>query len=135
MEKINTQHGPWLLHDTAASRSVEVAALAANAPHALMLAAGLAVAKLAMALRPDAQRITVLAGPGNNGGDGWVAASFLQTWGRVVRVVPCGNATTSAADACWARQRAIDAGVPIAQSGEDCVEGAPDLVMWRWVGR
>ena len=134
MQKIDSQHGPWLLHDAAASRHVEAAALATNAPHALMLSAGLAVAKLAMALRPDAQRIAVLAGPGNNGGDGWVAASFLQAWGRVVRVVPCGNATTSAVDACWARQRAIDGGVPIAPSSADCAEGAPDLVIDALLG-
>ena len=134
MQKINSQHGPWLLHDAAASRHVEAAALATNAPHALMLSAGLAVAKLAMALRPDAQRIAVLAGPGNNGGDGWVAASFLQAWGRVVRVVPCGNATTSAVDACWARQRAIDGGVPIAPRSADCAEGAPDVVIDALLG-
>ena len=99
-----------------------------------MLRAGLAVAKLAMALRPDAQRITVLAGPGNNGGDGWVAASFLQAWGRVVHAVPCGNATTVAIDACWARQRAIDAGVPIAQSSEHHTMGPTDLVIDALLG-
>ena len=134
MQKINTQHGPWPLHDAAASRRVEAAALAANAPHALMLGAGLALAKLAAALRPDAQCIKVLVGPGNNGGDGWVAASFLQAWGRVVRVAPCGNATTSVVDACWARQRAIDAGVPIAQSSEVGPVGATDLVIDALLG-
>ena len=53
---------------------------------ALMESAGLAVARNA-AQRLDgvrSKRVVVLVGPGNNGGDGMVAARYLADWGAVV---------------------------------------------------
>ena len=55
-------------------------------PDALMESAGLAVARNA-AQRLDGvrgKRVVVLVGPGNNGGDGMVAARYLADWGAVV---------------------------------------------------
>lgn len=55
-------------------------------PDALMESAGLAVARNA-AQRLDgvrSKRVVVLVGPGNNGGDGMVAARYLADWGAVV---------------------------------------------------
>ena len=75
--RISATGGPWPLHDADASRAAEHAALALHAPHLLMAHAGLAVARLAMAWAPQARRVHVLAGPGNNGGDGLVAARHL----------------------------------------------------------
>jgi NAD(P)H-hydrate epimerase len=52
----------------------------------LMEASGLAVARR-IALMEDSmrgKRIIVLVGPGNNGGDGMVAARFLSDWGALV---------------------------------------------------
>ena len=37
------------------------------------------------------QKILILVGPGNNGGDGLVAARYLHDWGARVRVYPCGK--------------------------------------------
>lgn len=106
------------MFDVAASRSVEARALAAAEPHALMRRAGLAVAQLAMAVAPHAQRVWVAAGPGNNGGDGLEAAIHLRAWGREVHVSLVGDAAALPADARDALERAVAAGVAIGQPGD-----------------
>jgi hydroxyethylthiazole kinase-like uncharacterized protein yjeF len=67
------------LHDLAATRRLEARALAARPD--LMQDAGLAVAKLALALRRGTGPVWVVCGPGNNGGDGRVAARLLAQQG------------------------------------------------------
>ena len=103
----------WPLHDAAATRSAEQAAAAHLAPHTLMERAGLALARLALALAPHARDIEVWCGPGNNGGDGFVAARWLHAWGKSVRVIAPGDAARAPADAIQALQAARAAGVPI----------------------
>src|SRR5476651_550724 len=62
-------------------------AIAAGTPgFALMLSAGQAVAEAAMDLVEQGP-ILVVAGPGNNGGDGFVAAAELAARGRDVSVI------------------------------------------------
>jgi hydroxyethylthiazole kinase-like uncharacterized protein yjeF len=51
---------------------------------ALMARAGAAVAQAARAEFPAARRMAVLAGPGNNGGDAYVAARLLQEAGLAI---------------------------------------------------
>lgn len=72
------------LHNVAASRRIEARALV-HSPD-LMERAGLAVAKLALALRQGEGPIWIVCGPGNNGGDGHVAARRLQEVGVPVVV-------------------------------------------------
>ena len=69
------------LHDAASSRRIESAALSRHPPHTLIERAGLAVARLALALRPLGRHAVVIAGPGNNGGDGLIAARHLAARG------------------------------------------------------
>ena len=114
IRRVDALGGPWALHDTAASRQAEQAALALHPPHALMQRAGTAVARLALALVPHAQRVEVWAGPGNNGGDGLVAARLLQAAGKQVRVVLLGDAGRLPSDAAAALADARAAGVPLA---------------------
>ncbi|MCL6644483.1 MAG: bifunctional ADP-dependent NAD(P)H-hydrate dehydratase/NAD(P)H-hydrate epimerase, partial [Dehalococcoidia bacterium] len=70
-------------------RQLEAAAVAAGSSEAqLMEEAGLAVAQESWMLLGtlEGRRILVLAGPGNNGGDGLVAARHLYDWGAEVAV-------------------------------------------------
>ncbi len=68
------------------SRAAEQSAVAGGMSlAALMDSAGEAVAGEVMRRVPEGD-VVVLCGPGNNGGDGWVAASVLHASGRRVRV-------------------------------------------------
>jgi hydroxyethylthiazole kinase-like uncharacterized protein yjeF len=67
----------------------------------LMQRAGAAVAEAAKNIR-EAGDILVLAGPGNNGGDGFVAATLLRSAGRSVRVALLGSRNGLKGDAATA---------------------------------
>ncbi len=103
----------WPLHHGAASRLIEQQALAGAAPHALMARAGLAVARLALAVGPGCRRVWIACGPGNNGGDGLVAARHLQALGWQVDLSLLGDGDKHPADAAHALQQAQQAGVAI----------------------
>ena len=104
------------LHDIAATRRIEHKAQLALPPHTLMARAGLAVARLALALTPHAQRIWVAAGPGNNGGDGLEAAMHLQHWGKNPVVTWLGAPETASEDTKISYLKAIDAGVSFVEA-------------------
>lgn len=53
----------------------------------LMKHAGGAIAQAALAREPKPTKVLVLAGSGNNGGDGWVAAELLAQQGMATTVV------------------------------------------------
>ena len=103
----------WPLFDASASRQIEQAALASHAPQVLMARAGLAVARLALAIAPTTRQVWIAVGPGNNGGDGLVAGRFLHQQGWSVRISLAGDAGKRPADAAWALQQAQQAGVAI----------------------
>jgi len=66
---------------------------------ALMESAGTAVAAFARDEWPRAERITVICGKGNNGGDGFVIARKLHQAGRVVEVLLLGDPSELKGDA------------------------------------
>jgi NAD(P)H-hydrate epimerase len=68
----------------------------------LMRAASAAVASFARSEFPKAQRVTVLCGRGNNGGDGLMAARMLATAGLKVTTVLLGTPDGMAGDAAAA---------------------------------
>lgn len=68
----------------------------------LMTSAGLAVSAAALRLYPQALRFVVLCGPGNNGGDGYIAATALQRSGAEVAVHALGDSARLTGDAARA---------------------------------
>ena len=135
----------WPLFDVAATRRIERAALAGAGEHALMQRAGLATARLALALAPHAGSVWVAAGPGNNGGDGLEAALHLHAWGKKVTVTWLGSPEQASADTAAAWRRAQAAGVLFATAPPDrfdlCVDAllgigatrAPEGRMAQWI--
>jgi ADP-dependent NAD(P)H-hydrate dehydratase / NAD(P)H-hydrate epimerase len=107
--------GPaWPLFDIAATRRIEERAAASLPPHTLMQRAGLATARLALAIAPHARCVWLACGPGNNGGDGLEAAVHLQAWGKSPVVTWLGDPDRAPPDARLSRQRAQAAGVTFA---------------------
>ena len=104
----------WPLHDVAGSRAIEQAVAAKLEPHTLMQRAGLAVARLALAMAPHAKSVWVACGPGNNGGDGFEAAMHLHRWGKDVTVTWAGDESKAPSDTRASLVRARDAGVRFA---------------------
>ena len=76
------------LYDNKTLRELETAASdALGDPSALMQRAGQAAWRHLLARWPQAQRIVVVCGPGNNGGDGYVLATHALQSGRDLQVV------------------------------------------------
>ena len=96
---------------------VDAAAIAAGVPgETLMENAGRAVADAALRAFPSARRVLVLAGPGNNGGDGFVAARRLGEIGREVTVALHGEREALKGDAAGAAARWDGPVVPLADA-------------------
>ncbi|MGH8819951.1 MAG: NAD(P)H-hydrate dehydratase [Rhodoferax sp.] len=109
-----TPDRPHPLFDIAATRRLEQTAAAALPPHTLMQRAGLATARLALALAPHARTVWVACGPGNNGGDGLEAAAHLQRWGKQAVVTWLGDEASVPPDSLAALARARQADVRFA---------------------
>jgi ADP-dependent NAD(P)H-hydrate dehydratase / NAD(P)H-hydrate epimerase len=111
---------------TAEIRKIEQFAAAAPECPDLMGKAGLATAEIARdrLLTGEKNKVLVLAGPGNNGGDAFVAARHLQIWGFDVTMVFTGERANLQADA----QRALDAW--LSQGGEILTELPERMLGW-----
>ncbi|MCJ2093232.1 NAD(P)H-hydrate dehydratase [Methylobacterium sp. J-072] len=89
----------------AAMRRVDAAAIDGGIPGIrLMEAAGAAVAERARARLPEGGRVLVLCGPGNNGGDGFVAARLLAERGYAVDLHLLGERGALTGDAALAAE-------------------------------
>ncbi len=113
-ERILGASGPttllaWPLYGMAQTRAMEN--LHPGACTTLMQQAGLALARLTLALVPHARLVWVACGPGNNGGDGLEAAAHLQQWGKQVVASLVHDPEKSPPDAYHAWQAAQAAGV------------------------
>jgi hydroxyethylthiazole kinase-like uncharacterized protein yjeF len=93
----------------------------------LMERAGAAVAEAAAGRCGAGSRIVVVAGPGNNGGDGFVAARLLSERGYRVEVLLVGEASRLKGDAALAAQKwagALQPAEPNRLDGSDLVVDA-----------
>ena len=114
-----------------AMRRVDAAAIAGGtAGLTLMDAAGAAVADRARALAPEGGRVLVLCGPGNNGGDGFVAARLLAGAGYRIDLRLLGERAGLKGDAALAAKAWTGpvgdaaAGMPAADLVIDALFGA-----------
>lgn len=114
-----------------AMRGVDAAAIAAGTPGlTLMEAAGAAVAERARALTPEGSLVLVLCGPGNNGGDGFVAARLLAEAGYHIELRLLGERSALKGDAALAAEAwagpvgPADAEIPAADLVIDALFGA-----------
>lgn len=93
-----------LLVTPAEMAAVDAAAAASGIDSfGLMERAGAAVAAAALRLYPGSLRFVVLCGPGNNGGDAYVAARHLRESGAAVALFHLGDPSRLRGDAARAR--------------------------------
>ncbi len=113
-----------LLEPTEMARADQLATAGGTTGSALMDRAGAAVAD-AVARRPLSTRITILCGPGNNGGDGFVAARVLVQRGYRVRLALLGQVEHLRGDAAGAATRWRGA----VEDASACDLGGTDLLI------
>ena len=134
LKKINWQT-PLKLFNVAQTRQLEAIADLHNLSRfSLMEQAGLAIAKLAMAVKPTAHCHWIFCGPGNNGGDGLEAAAQLHQRGQKV-VVVLWQTQKRPADSEAALKKVLDLGIALV-SQLDSTHSIPssDLVIDALLG-
>lgn len=123
---------PAPLLDIASIRAFEARQAGRLPPHELMARAGLALARLALALFPHARTLWVACGPGNNGGDALIAAAHLQRWrdqrgtGPGIHVSRCAGAGAPPDDTAWALAQAQAGGLRIHDGPPEAWDAAID---------
>lgn len=100
----------------------------------LMEAAGWAVARAALNRLPRG-RIAVLCGPGNNGGDGFVAARYLERQGRAVRLGLLGERGALKGDAAIMAERWSGREMPLSPEVLDGCVGVIDALFGAGLAR
>lgn len=105
-------HAP--LYVNAQIREIETRAFEKIPPGELMERAGKAAFDFMLERWPLSERIVVVCGPGNNGGDGYVLAKYARQAGLTVQIWKCGDSRTEEA-------------IAAAALCEDLVTDEPDL--------
>src|SRR5262249_36399640 len=110
----NALPGPELITTEEMARADRLAVPAGTPSLALMEAAGRAVAAAVSDLAGRTAAIALVCGPGNDGGDGFVAARLLREAGHGVRLGLLGSRNALKGDAATMAARWAEAGGAIA---------------------
>lgn len=105
---------PLALYRAARVRELDARLIAAGTPGSeLMQRAAHALWRALRRRWPDAGEVTVLAGRGNNAGDGYLVAALAQRAGWRARVLAVADPAQLGGDAASAHAVALAAGVPV----------------------
>lgn len=96
--------------------------------YTLMTSAGEAALTTLRSYWPAAQRIVVLCGPGNNGGDGYVLARLARVRRIEVQVIALSDPESLRGDAQRAWQDFVAAGGSTGEWSDDCLDRAEVVV-------
>lgn len=120
---------PEHLYTAEATRRLDQLAIASGIPGMrLMERAGRAAFVVLKQRWPEARRIAVFCGAGNNGGDGYVIARLALEAGLEVHATALVPTAELRGDAALAAQTAIEAGVLVADADRAC-PFPPDVVV------
>lgn len=123
-------HLPLTIHSAAQVRAIDRYAIEQlKIPgYALMTNAGEAAYLTVRSCWPAAQRIVVLCGPGNNGGDGYVLARLALERGLEIKVIALADPVQLRGDAGQAWQDFVTAGGVACKWSDDCLVDAEVVV-------
>ncbi|MGA7789675.1 MAG: NAD(P)H-hydrate dehydratase [Xanthobacteraceae bacterium] len=124
-----------VLSNAEMAQADQLAIAGGTAGIALMENAGAAVAEIVAAHRSPGSRIVVVAGPGNNGGDGFVAARLLAARGYRVSVLLVGEATRLKGDAAAVAGKWTATIAPARPSGLDGADLVVDALFGAGLDR
>lgn len=121
---------PLAIHTAAQVRAIDRHAIdGLRIPsYALMTQAGEASLVALRSCWPSKQRVVVVCGPGNNGGDGYVLARLARAARMDVTVVSLGNPAELRGDALRAHDDFVTAGGVVHSWSEDCLANAEVVV-------
>lgn len=111
------------------------AAIAAGTPGTTLMARAADAIAAAVAARFPGGPVLILAGPGNNGGDGWAAATRLAAMGREVAVATDHPPPTLSGDAAWAARNYTGATMPLAAAADQPAGVAIDALFGAGLSR
>lgn len=121
---------PKALYTAAQTRELDRLAIAAGAPGAeLMTRAGQAAFDTLCERWPEARRIAVLCGGGNNGGDGYVVARLAHAAGLAPQIHFTSPPDTLKGDALAMAERCREAGIPMTPLTLDALPESMDLLV------
>jgi ADP-dependent NAD(P)H-hydrate dehydratase / NAD(P)H-hydrate epimerase len=125
---------PAELYSASQLRQIEAAAIAAGVPgYTLMCRAGAAAFACLRRLWPGVKRICVVAGPGNNGGDGMVLARLALQEKTAVTVMLLGDVAALRGEAAQAHADLHTAGGTV-QAFDPALLGGSDVVVDALLG-